>query len=471
LAAAYATATPAIAQCVPGAPDDGDVITCTGTDTNGVNQDALNAGNLDDITLTIEAGATVNNSDEDTLDTILLDDDAVIENNGRLTAQGDDPSAIAVDKDGEVINTATGTITSGKDAINSGGDVVVVNDGTITADDEAVQSDGEVDLTNSGTITAGDKGITGTGARLINSGDFITVDKTIDVDNADNVYVDNSGLIRSTGDEAVEAGDDATVINTGTIEALDDAVQVGQNGMITNSGRIANIGGAGDDPQDAIDIDSGTVINQTGGEILSTFDAAIDFDAGPGGGQITNEVGATISGTVGVLTDGANTGGQTVENAGRITGTSGVALDLGEGNDEAILSGGFGMFDGDILLGEGEDVFRVASFATGDYRDAFTAFGGDGADDLIFEDFRYEHVTDILLHDVDIYDIFLEDTTFSLSIRFSGFEEFFFDDDKTPVTLAQLTADLASVPLPAAGWMLAAGLGGLMVLRRRKARR
>lgn len=466
LAAACAFAMPAAAQCVPTVPDDGDAITCTGTDTDGVNQDALGVGNLDDITLTIEAGANVNNSDDDTLDTILLDDNAVIANSGSLTALGDDPSAIAVDNDADITNTESGSIASGKDAINAGGDVTVVNDGMITADDEAVQSDGDVDLTNSGTIMAGDKGITGTGARLINSGTFITVDKTIDVDNADDVYVDNSGLIRSTGDEGVEAGDNATVINSGTIEALDDAVQVGLDGIITNSGRIANIGGAADDPQDAIDIDGGTITNLTGGEIVSTFDAAIDFDEGTGGGLITNEAGATISGTVAVMTDPANTGGQVVDNAGKMVGTSSVALDLGDGNDEAVLRA-MGLFEGDLLLGGGEDIFRVAEFATGDFRKSFTAFGGEGSDDLIFEDFVFDDITRILRRDNDVFDIFLADTTFELAVRFSGFEEFFFDGGQTPVSLAAIT-NLSQVPLPGTAWLLAAGLGGLVLTRRRK---
>lgn len=65
---------------------------------------------------------------------------------------------------------------------------------------------------------------------------------------------------------------------------------------------------------------------------------------------------------------------------------------------------------------------------------------------------------------IDGVDYFVSVTGFSMGASFLTAE----NASNTATLLGTFTADVAAIPLPAAGWMLLAGVGGLAALRRRK---
>ena len=120
------TATPAFSDCTPLVPDDGDTITCTGTDTDGVHQTLIDNGNLDDIRLDVTS--TLSNADSGE-HTVELDDDAtvMISSTGRV----EDVSGKHAIKLDEVANVENaGLIQAGKDGLNLGVNAVVHNTAT-----------------------------------------------------------------------------------------------------------------------------------------------------------------------------------------------------------------------------------------------------------------------------------------------------------------------------------------------------
>ena len=182
--------------------------------------------------------------------------------------------------------------------------------------------------------------------------------------------------------------------------------------------------------------------------------------------------GGLVEGVVGIQVetgsdeDAANTAAQSVYNEGTIRGTSGVAIDLGAGDDLVVAVLG-GEIDGDTLLGEGDDALLFHRDPGQAIRSTLGLFdAGPGFDEVQFNNFAVRRGLSGRAVPGG-FALTLTDGPSSLSATLLGFEGFLFDD----ATLgASELADalVAPIPLPA-GWpLLAAALGGLGLLRARR---
>ncbi|HEV2335933.1 MAG TPA: hypothetical protein VGS13_10580 [Stellaceae bacterium] len=165
----------------------------------------------------------------------------------------------------------------------------------------------------------------------------------------------NAGVITGGGRLIV---DPATLVNSGSVGV---SVTLAGGGTLANktAGRITAAGNA------LLGIGgAATVVNQ--GRITGVAGAGVRMSAG---GTVTNggggATGAAISGSTGVEIVGTAVGG--IVNFGTITGTGGIAISLGTGNDRVVIE------KGSVLHGS------VANFHPGDSFDLpFMSFSSSG---------------------------------------------------------------------------------------------
>ncbi|MEI4486576.1 VPLPA-CTERM sorting domain-containing protein [Frigidibacter sp. MR17.14] len=426
--AAMLLAMPAAAATV--CPTVGSVTTCTGDNLGEVKFGKTVGGQ----TVIVTAGATLTNTADDAVR--MRGTGNTLINNG-------------------TINGAYDQADGGSDGVDGGANLTVINTGTITATNKGVDAEALNGLT------------------VLNSGTISAYDKAIRNQNGNNAVLVNSGLIQSATDEGFESGNDAQINNSGTIVAGDDAVQVAQNGQIVNSGTIRNVISDPANLQDAIDIDSGLIINT--GAIIAEGSAGIDFDANvdndddpettPNAAGIVVNAGLIQGAEAAIESDPRAMGVQTIYNSGSLVGTQGTALMLWGGDDALILQAG-GSITGDSFFGTGADqlVFE-ATFAG----ESFGLFDGGldaDTDTVSFADYLFSDLTSLTLLD-DVFSLTFSDA-FSLSL--TNWDLFTFADARYDhAQFAAAATTPAPVPLPAAGWLMLAGLGGIAALRRRKA--
>ncbi|MFT3688389.1 VPLPA-CTERM sorting domain-containing protein [Paenirhodobacter sp.] len=342
--------------------------------------------------------------------------------------------------------TIAGTDPAGSDGIDGGHGLTVINTGTITATNKAIDAEEKNDLSvsNTGVIRAQDKAIRNAGGR--------------------NAALSNEGLIVSETDEGFESGDNAWILNSGTIRASDDALQVGENASIFNYGVIESVRRGGDeaDPQDGIDIDSGIIRNYHGAVIRSDDDAAIDYDESTTASEIMNA--GLISGTIGVLTDPANAAAQIIDNYGTIEGREGIAVDLGRGDDALRLYNGSRLL-GDAVMGAGDDLLYLGSAITTGIAGGILD-GGAGFDTVQFFQLTFADIFRVSLFG-DVMSVSFRNTDNDFSLTLSNWDSFVFTDAVYGWGDVAALADVAPVPVPASGLLLAAAFGGLGLIRRR----
>lgn len=399
-----------------------------------------------------------------------------------------DCSAVSGISAGDTVTCDAVSVVDGPDAtetrgIEDGSDQITINVLSGATLDTTLSGERTINLkdsadsvvTNDGAILSGDEGIQGgDGLKVTNSGVVEAVEKAIDA-NGDAVEVSNAAGARITSrtNEGIETGDDAKIVNFGTVEAFDDAIQVGERAVIENYGIIRNTQVDADivgdvEAQDAIDIDSGTVRNAAGAEITSGTNAAIDFDPGAGPSLIENA--GLIAGTLAVTVDDADNATQEVVNSGTLIGSSGVALNLGMGDDTVRLSAS-SIVMGDILLGEDADmlIFEGTGFAGLSTSDLYA--GGAGRDTVVFSDYAETDIFDVVVGDLSV-EVWLASSGETLAVTLTEFEQVVFGSGSTQTVLevADLSR-LAAIPLPAAGGMMLCSLGLLGAARARRSRR
>jgi predicted extracellular nuclease/2',3'-cyclic-nucleotide 2'-phosphodiesterase (5'-nucleotidase family) len=250
--------------------------------------------------------------------------------------------------------------------------VTVHNDGLIRGSDDAIDFQ-----EGGGTLHNG-----ATGVIESTTNNAVSGDKSIVAHNA------AGGVIR---------GLNGSGINLDTM-ASDPATEVYNDGLISG-----NYDGSGDGDGDGVDVDGLVIVENRGRIEANGADNQDDFADGiaAGGGLITNFAGGEIYGeTNGILIDNSDGGAAfaatTITNAGFITATrgvgvklvgahadvlvnsgtiasaSGVAVDMGDGDDTVTNTG---TITGAILLRAGKDTFTGGATAE-------TVDGGDGDDTI-----------------------------------------------------------------------------------------
>ena len=271
-----------------------------------------------------------------------------------------------------IINRAGGLIRGdANDAMKTGANASITNYGEISSGDthnrdekfDGVDIDSAtgVTVTNYGLISGGRHGITtDLGATLTNYGTVIGR---------------NGSGFGSDGD--------GTVINHGTITGAfsglqpdgdGDGVDIDKIAHIENYGIIQGVGAGGVDKNgfangsEGIALGGGYVYNAKGALVSGANNAVLvdDGSDGPGVAATTLENHGVIQGLDGFGVKFVGNFADTVINAGTISGSKGLALDLGGGDDKLVLLGGsrfVGLVDG----GAGYDRVSMDDAAGGSF--------------------------------------------------------------------------------------------------------
>ena len=284
---------------------------------------------------------------------LLIDNSGVIRS---TTGQGLDLDALrSSGVKTTLINRAGGLIRGdASDGMKTGANATITNYGEISTGDSHnadekfdgidIDSASGVSVTNYGVISGGRHGITtDLGATLV-----------------------NYGQITGRNGSGFGSDGDGTVINHGTITGAysglqangdGDGVDIDKIAHIENYGTIQGVGAGGVDKggfangSEGIALGGGYILNASNA-LISGANSAILVDDGSGGSGLaatTLENYGTIQGLDGFGVKFVGEFADNVINGGTITGSNGLALDLGGGNDSLTLRNGsrfVGVVDG-----------------------------------------------------------------------------------------------------------------------------
>ncbi len=301
---------------------------------------------------------------------LLIDNSGVIRS---TTGQGLDLDAVRSDGVQTTIINRTGGLIRGdaSDGMKTGANATITNYGEISTGDSHnadekfdgidIDSASGVSVTNYGVISGGRHGITtDLGATLV-----------------------NYGQITGRNGSGFGSDGDGTVINHGTITGAysglqangdGDGVDIDKIAHIENYGTIQGVGAGGVDKggfangSEGIALGGGYILNASKA-LISGADSAILVDDGSGGSRLaatTLENFGSIQGLNGFGVKFVGEFADTVINGGTISGSNGLALDLGGGNDNLTLRTG-SRFVGVVDGGSGYDRVVMDDVAGGSF--------------------------------------------------------------------------------------------------------
>lgn len=417
----------------------------------------------DNLAIDITATGSVTSTSRDTPPFALGGNDVSIDNSGTIanTDTRNNTNAIAATGTGLTI-TNSGVISSGDRAIHAlsgfGGGLVVTNEagGEITSRRQTIRTAGSAPgsvVINFGTIASQD----GRALQLRGQGTSVV----------------NHGTITG-GEEVIEARDDFSLINHGTIQ-LRDGVE-DEDGVQFASGTVENFGLIqGSD--DGIDVDEGLITNHATGRIISTgpdgngidIDPVFDNSRDPErpAGTLTIVNAGYIEGPAAIGADPEAANRIEIRNSGTLNGRGGHAIALSPLQGDSLVSlSGASVLMGGIRFGAGDDVLEIGSLTSGLLFDGL-ADGGEGQNSLRLSDYGIDDLASFSVLD-GIVSFGLTTLAGQVMAQVTNFDRWEFGTGQVFAT-SDLADTFAPVPLPAGLPLLAGALAGLAALRRRKA--
>lgn len=355
---------PVLAQCVEGTPSGGRTpVSCTGTDADGY------AAAVDDVDVTVDAGATVDEGAAD--EAILLLNGSTVVNDGTITATaastqgieaGDNATIdnqgvgeIRADGAGGIAVLFSGTDDTANNVLNNSGDGVIDTAGSVAVqgsvgNEEVTLSDDSM-LTGDINLGAGDDGVTMT--------ENATATGNADLGDGTNTF-DISNEAELTGTITGGAGDDTVTINNTATVGGNIILGDGMNSLTINDTVTYSANFTGGADTDSVTISADATVSGT-------------FDLGDGDNDLTLGGGGTTTTFTGSIDGGSGIDLITLEIEARFgTDISASEIDLGAGDDSLDI-GNDSVVEADVFLGGGSDEIRVR---TPLIEDGVTTFNG-----------------------------------------------------------------------------------------------
>ncbi|MEM7689000.1 MAG: autotransporter domain-containing protein [Pseudomonadota bacterium] len=301
-----------------------------------IRSETVEVGEGETLEVTAEGSIEPSGPQENGVD---AEDSTTIINAGSIAALGEQSSAVVVGENAVVTNSgrivaadlAAADPFAGASVLRTDEAGVFADDG-LTLTNEAgatLIAEASSGFTDGAVVRAGDE------ATIVNAGTIQTGSNGVEAISVGNdLDLNNSGSILSARERAIEAGDDAAITNSGTIEASDRAINLGDGATITNEmGGLINTTGDSDTIQTGDNltiINNGTISNEG-------FDTKI-IDAGDG-------LTVTNNGTI-------TSDWKGVEGEENFTLTNNAGARIFSTNDEAVEADGPGLVvvnDGEII--------------------------------------------------------------------------------------------------------------------------
>jgi len=244
-----------------------------------------------------------------------------------------------------------------------------------------------------------------------------------------------------SGATGIKASNGADIFTGGgqNITSIGDGIDVQEDAFIDNNGIIHSTGQDGD----GVEFDNGTLLNW--GDIQSDQGVGVKVSESAAETSHIENVGS-ILGQIGVFSENElSTASQTINNNGSIVGLSGVAIDLGGGNDVLSMQTGSSI-EGNAIFGNGDDLltFQSGGIFSGLVGDFDLFDGGENFDIVKFFSLDFNNVTGSLTTDEVIF-LSIVDGLSEFSVGLKNWERYEFANAQFTT---QELIDALSVPLP-----------------------
>ena len=291
--------------------------------------------------------------DDDVL--VILDGGATLKAGGFLINAGggfDIDGAARMKTNSTVLGTLNvnkdGTLDSATLGIGDGGTANITGKATVS-DTTLVDKGGNLNVNQTGDLTGNKLQVNNTGIANIDGAAKVTADSTVfGILNVNQTGTFDSATLGIGDGGVANIAGKATVSDT-TLVDKGGNLNVNKDGTFNTANLTVNTNGTVNANGDLI---VSTGVNNNQGTITGTTVGGYAFQV-TGTGNVLNT--GTISGYTGILFGGGN---NILDNSGTITGTNGIAVDMGGGDDTVILRSGSNI-TGNLDGNKGMDTIRL----------------------------------------------------------------------------------------------------------------